>query len=118
MPAKRKYDTSAKRQAAYRTILRSAHNELQAEKGIPPLPPIATIPGHRRWGAMLQMASRLVRSIHDEMQGYFDERSESWQESDRADAFIERMDELAELIGSLESLEPSIQNTKENKNAS
>lgn len=118
MPAKRKYDTTAQRQAAYRMRCRAAYNELSAQKGIPQLPPIPTMPSHRRWDAMLQMALRIVQSTHSEMQNYFDLRSESWQESDKAEVFIERMDELADLIGSFESLDTQRQHRKENTNAS
>src|SRR5208337_4963936 len=118
MPAKRKYDTAGERQAAYRMRRRAAYHELLAAKGIPPMPKTPTMPGHRRWETMLQMASQLAQTAHSEMQDYFDLRSESWQESDKAEAFTERMDELADLIGLFESLDISRQNKKENTNAS
>ena len=82
------------------------------------MPPIATMPGDRRWDAMLQMAYMLLQSTHAEMQEYFELRSESWQESDRAEAFTDRMDNLADLLDSFEALGISTPNPKEKTNAS
>jgi hypothetical protein len=118
MPAPRKYDSPADRQSAYRARRKAEHNELLSSKGLPAMPPIPTMPGDRRWDAMLQMAYTLLQSTHTEMQEYFDLRSESWQESERAEAFTDRMDELADLIDSFEALGISTSNPKEKINAS
>jgi hypothetical protein len=40
----------------------------------------------------------------DEMKAYRDERSDTWQESDRGEAFNERIDALESIIGELDEL--------------
>ena len=40
-----------------------------------------------------------------EMQDYFDERTDEWQESDRAQALSDKMDLLMEAIDALERLD-------------
>lgn len=117
MPTPRKYESPAQRQAAYRARLVAAQDELLTSKGLPSLPPIPAMPGHRRWEAMIRMAFSLLQSAYAEMQGYFDERSESWCDSDRGEAFTERMDYLAELLDSFEALGISPPNTKETTDA-
>jgi hypothetical protein len=117
MPAPRKYESPAQRQAAYRARLVAARDELLVSKGLPPLPRVPTMPGDRRWEAMIRMAFSLLQSAHTEMQEYFDERSESWCDSEKGEDFTERMDYLAELLDSFEGFGLSTQNTKENADA-
>ena len=69
------------------------------------LPSIATIPGWTRWNASFTAAHALVANSLSEMQDYFDDRSESWQEGERGEEHQERiasveaaLDALAELI--------------------
>jgi hypothetical protein len=42
--------------------------------------------------------------MHEEMEAYQDERSEVWHESDRGEAFQERIDALTEIIENLDNL--------------
>lgn len=117
MPTPRKYDSPAQRQAAYRARLTAARDELLASKGLPLLPSMPTMPGQRRWEAMIRIAFSLLESAYTEMRGYFDERSESWRDSEKGEAFTERLDELAELLDSFEGLGIQTPNTKENTDA-
>ena len=96
MPTPRKYESPAQRQAAYRA------RRAAAEKGLPPIP---TIPGYRRWQAMMGAALALLADIHREMDDYHQERSESWRDSDRGEAFLERMDSTREIIDLLEAMD-------------
>lgn len=102
MPQPAKYRSNADRQAAYRRRLHQNRDALQAAKGLPPLPAIATIPGWSRWRQVLNDASRALQVVHDQMQTYFDERSEQWQESEKADQFTEKMDALEELVDQID----------------
>ena len=104
MSPKRRYDSNAERQAAYR--LRQAHvrQAERTEKGLPSLPPIASLPGHPRWRTAIRYALALLTLVKDEMVAYFDERSEVWQESDRGTAHQERIDTLEELLTTLEEI--------------
>lgn len=105
MPQPRKYASRAHQQAAYRQ--RRALSEAQhlAQKGLPPLPAIPTMPGNVRWAAMIAQATRLLYEAAQEMQSYHDDRSEAWQQSDRAEELLSRMQQLEELIDALEGLE-------------
>lgn len=107
MPTPRKYSSSASRQAAYRARQAQAVRELMESKGLPVAPPIPTMPADRRWRMMMRMALSLLETAASEMHGYFNERSESWQDSEQGELFAERLDILAELIDSFESLDIS-----------
>jgi hypothetical protein len=68
---------------------------------IPSLPPVASMPGHRRWKAMLKQAAILVERAADEMETYFDQRSEQWHDSEQADTFSEIMETTRSAIDAL-----------------
>lgn len=42
--------------------------------------------------------------VHDEMQGYFDDRSEAWQERDRGMEHEQRITAIEQLLSDLEDL--------------
>jgi hypothetical protein len=67
------------------------------QRGLPAGPAIASIPGTARWVAAIKQSKSLLDMVCDEMQDYHDERSETWQESMRAETFIGRMESLQEL---------------------
>ena len=104
MPTPRQYAIPAERQAAYRKRQAQARvKELQA-RGIPPLPGVATLPGWPRWNAIAQQILLLLLAMQEEMQGYYDDRSETWQESDRGDAMTERLQAVEEAVAAIEAL--------------
>jgi hypothetical protein len=105
MPQPRKYANRAQQQAAYRQRRALSEARHLAQKGLPPLPAIPTIPGHARWAAMIGQARMLLSEAAMEMQCYHDERSEAWQQSDRAQELLSRMEQLEELIEALEGIE-------------
>jgi len=43
--------------------------------------------------------------VVEEMQGYHDDRSEEWQETTQAEALIERMEALQELIDQFDAVQ-------------
>jgi len=105
MPQQRKHNTNAARQQAYRARCEQARHHSLAAKGLPSLPVIASLPGWARWSAAFTAAHTLIANSLSEMQDYFDERSESWQESERGEDHQERiasaeaaLDVLSELI--------------------
>ena len=55
-----------------------------------------TIPGHTRWNAMIRTAYTLLTNAAEEMQDYYDDRSEEWQEGEKAEALIEKMEQIQE----------------------
>jgi hypothetical protein len=101
MPTPRKHLSNAKRQRAYRERQNSARIAQIRAKGLPPSAPIATMPSTVRWSALIQMAQDLLRTAHQEMESYRDDRSEIWQGSDRGEAFqgtIDRIDEALDCL--------------------
>lgn len=105
MPQLRKYANRAQQQAAYRQRRALSEAQLLAQKGLPPLPAIPTLPGNARWRAMIEQARMLLSEASEEMQSYHDDRSEVWQQSDRAQELLSRLEQLEALIETLEGIE-------------
>ena len=98
MPEPRKHASDAARQAAFRRRRDQTIKALQHAKGLMPLPAIATIPGWSRWRQVLGLVEQALREVHDQMQTYYDDRSEDWQDSDKAQEFNDTMDAVEELV--------------------
>ena len=105
MPQRRKYQTRGEQQAAYRKRCAISERALLAQKGLPPLPAIPTIPGAARWRAMIEQAYTLLSHAADEMQCYHDDRSEAWQEGDKAEEMLVRLEQLQETAAQLQDIE-------------
>jgi protein involved in temperature-dependent protein secretion len=106
MPQPKLHACAAARQAAYRQRCEQARQAALAAKGLPSLPVLATIPGGARWKASLRSAQELIADTLGEMQDYFDERSESWQESSRGEEHQERIASVEAVLEALEELIP------------
>ena len=104
MPTPRRYASQAERQAAYRQRQAELRRKEQEAKGLPALPAIASIPGHARWQGLLRQAELLLRIVQEEMQEYYDGRSESWQEGERGEVFLERLQAVQEAHATIEDL--------------
>ncbi len=81
-----------------------ARKRVLACKGLPQLPAISTMPGWPRWTASLSTARELIERTYEEMQEYFDERSEEWQEGEKAADFQERIDEVQAMLDAMTEL--------------
>jgi hypothetical protein len=104
MPQNKKYPSDAQRQAAYRRRTVQAREAQLAARALPILPAIPTLPGYVRWKAMLNQARVNLHGVTTEMQNYYDERSQSWQESERGDGFVEHMEAIRDVLDSLDDL--------------
>jgi hypothetical protein len=98
MPQPKLHASAAARQDSYRKRCEKARRIELAAKGLPSLPAIATLPGWPRWNGSIEAARELVERTVEEMQEYFDERSEEWQESERADEHQEKIDSAQTLL--------------------
>ncbi len=98
MPQPRLYRSDADRQAAYRARCRQARQQQMEAKGLPPIPALPTVAGRARWKAALCQAEQLVGIVFQEMQDYYDERSQEWQESEKADQFLERHEQIDQIV--------------------
>jgi len=104
MPQPRKHGSQAQRQAAYQQRQREALKSLLQQKGLPALPAVPTIPGTARWRRAIESAVKFLATVEEEMQQYYSDRSEVWQESERAEEFQSRIDTVAEARGVVEEL--------------
>lgn len=101
MPQPRLYESNAKRQAALRKRKEQARIDSLAQKGLPILPVVSTMPGKVRWRAAAQSACQLLQIIVDEMQEYHDDRSDVWQESDRAEMHLDTQSQIQDCLDQL-----------------
>ena len=104
MPTPKQHADNAAKQRAYRQRQREALAAAQKAKGLPPAPPIPTMPGTARWTAMMTAAYDLLNSAEAEMTAYYDDRTEQWQESDKGNEFERRLDNLREIVEQLADL--------------
>jgi hypothetical protein len=104
MPQPKKYASHAQRQAAYRLRQEQARRKQLSARGLPAAPLISTMPGSARWNASLQMAYNLMERTIAEMQDYYDDRSEGWQESERGDEHQERIASIEAVLDALTDL--------------
>ena len=101
MPTPRQYANNAAKQRAYRDRARLDRIRERREKGLPATPPIPTIPAQRRWDAMLLQAQATIEMAREEMEDYFNDRSETWQDGEKGEALNERMEDLDTIVSSL-----------------
>jgi len=106
MPRTKKYASNAERQAAYR--LRCL--QTQALLGSPANAAGSSASGnsvkadYRRWNQLIQAAGKGLETVGQEMAGYFEGRSESWQEGERGEEFSELMETQEEAKNLLQDL--------------
>ena len=105
MPQPRQYANRADQQAAYRKRRRVSDQALLAQKGLPPLPAIPTMPGKARWNAMITQAHRLLSEAVVEMQDYHDNRSQQWQDSSKAEELLAKRECLQETLDQLQGIQ-------------
>lgn len=102
MPQPRKYTNRAQQQAAYRSRCATALSSQMQAKGLPALPAVPAIPGTTRWRGAVRMARELLASVCDEMQAYSSDRSDEWQETERAEQLTDRQTAIEEIRDALD----------------
>lgn len=65
-------------------------------------PSIPAAPGRRRWNAMLKASSLLLDHAAREMEDYFDQRSEQWQESEAGESLAQMLESAQEALTIIE----------------
>jgi hypothetical protein len=103
MTEKQRLQTAA-RQQRFRERQAQVRREEQVSKGLPALPSIPSMPGHARWRAMIAQAHLLLCQAQAEMQSYYDDRSEVWQEGDAGSEFLERQEAVEAAVSQLGDL--------------
>jgi hypothetical protein len=105
MPQPKKHVSHAARQTAYRLRCQEARTEEQKQQGLPALPTLPTLPGTARWRSAVGSARLLLETTQAEMQAYFDERTEVWQEGERGQLFLDRLQALESTLSSLDEID-------------
>ena len=95
MPQPKKYATPAARQAAYHQRQQQARRRQLEAKGLCAVPALATVPGYPRWRQAITQSSTLLELVQLEMEDYADQRSEHWNETERADTFRQQIEDVA-----------------------
>jgi len=101
MPAQRQYSDQAEKQRAYRQRQAAALAAQLAAKGVPAAAAVPTMPSRARWAALLTNALEGVETAREEMQAYWDGRTERWQDSDRGSAMAAQIAALEDVAISL-----------------
>lgn len=101
----RRYATNAARQQAYRARCQEARCQEPPAPGPSRLPAIAPLPGSRRWRALIQQAHGLLVMAETEMSAYYEGRTPTWQESERGEVFLERLEALQEAQSTVAELD-------------
>lgn len=94
MPQPRKYASAAERTRAYRERLAAAPLAERAAKA----------PTYAKWRKNLRDAYAILSATQEEIHFWMQDRSERWQESDRAGELEADRDALQEIVESIESL--------------
>ena len=105
MAQPRLHESPARRQAAYRQRVALARQQQLSAQSLPPLPALPTVPGQVRWLALLVQAQWCLDQVSDEMQQYYEARSQVWQESNKGTDFEERLEALQGVAALLEELQ-------------
>lgn len=96
MPAVRKYANSAARQAAYRARRKTRGDSTHS------VPAAGSV--YRRWETMRMQALTILEQVTGEMEVYSDQRSETWRDSERGEAFAEMMESVADIAEALKEI--------------
>jgi len=105
MPTPRKHLSGAVRQRAYRARCETARDAAIRAKNTPATAAIPTMPSTARWNALIEHARSSLSAVQQEMEKYQDERSEAWQETDAADAFQERIDQIDAALEAVQAID-------------
>ena len=104
MPQRKIHASAAQRQAEYRRRCKEATLQQLRSKGLPALPAVSAIPGTARWRQAIESAAEMLYMVVQEMEAYFEDRSEQWQESEKGEVFRERIDALCEARDTVQEL--------------
>jgi len=104
MPQPKRYASNAQKQAAYRRRIEMAKQGSFDADYLPPLPKVDGIPGTQRWRRAIQLALQLLTTVQEEMDDYYNDRSEEWFEREQAELFQERKDAVDEAVDALTEL--------------
>jgi ubiquinone biosynthesis protein UbiJ len=80
-----------------------ATRTLLSAKDLPRPCAIGTIPSRPRWTGMVNNARMLLHAVRQEMDDYSEQRSDAWQDSERAEDFAEQIQAIDDAIENLDA---------------
>jgi uncharacterized protein YukE len=63
------------------------------------------MPSTARWKELRRQAEAALQVLLDEMESYYDQRSEAWQEGDRGEAFQQTIESIEEALDTVRSID-------------
>jgi hypothetical protein len=96
--------SNAERQKAFRDRRKQQAAGAFAPAPLPAKPRIS-VPAVKRWDSLKSRAVENLEQLRDELQEFFDERTEEWQEGERGQVYSDRIDAVESLLSDLEGLE-------------
>ena len=105
MPTPPKHANQAQRQRAYIERKKAAQLSALAAKNTPAAAAIPTMPSKARWKNLANQAREILKALQTEMEDYRDERSEEWRQSEKAEAFQEAIDQVADALESATNID-------------
>ncbi len=106
MSQHRQHADNAAKQRAYRARHAQARRAEQQAKGLSSAPALPALPSRARWQALLDQARLFLETAREEMQTYYDDRSEAWQQGERAALLADHLDSLGQALDDLDALPP------------
>lgn len=100
------YQDQAAKQRAYRQRRKALH-AASTMAGLTPArqPDRAYALQYRQWRITIGQARAMLEATYESLDAWMQDRSEAWQDSDRAANLLADKDRLYELLDSIESLE-------------
>jgi hypothetical protein len=105
MPQPRRHQSAAAKQRSYRQRLEARFGDSVCTGRIPKGSAVPGIPSTARWRALRGQAIEVLGILKDEMESYQADRSDNWQQSERGEAFQEKLDLLQEAMEALDSID-------------
>jgi hypothetical protein len=103
MPTPKRHENAAARQHAYRERRKLARP--LSPKNLPRPSCLAAMPSTARWKELKRQAKAALETLLDEMEEYENQRSETWQEGDKGEAFRQAIERIEEALDAVKSID-------------
>lgn len=105
MPTPKRHENAAERQRAYRKRRKLARLKSLSPTNLPRPSPLAAMPSTARWKDLKRQAEAALETLLDEMEDYEDQRSETWQEGDKGEAFRQAIERIEEALDAVRTID-------------
>lgn len=105
MPTPKRHENAAERQHAYRQRRKLVRLNSLSPKNLPRPSSLTSMPSTARWKDLKRQAEAALEMLLYEMEEYEDQRSETWQEGDKGEAFRQAIERIEEALDAVRSIE-------------